>query len=413
MLKAYRARCIFPGDGQPIVNGVVTIRGGRILQVGKTTSASHVDDLGDVAILPGLINVHCHLEFSHLRRPLGTPSGPFADWIRAVIAWRQATVATEQGYWNQAIQSGLRECLAAGVTCVGDIVTVDQALDCYHDYPGYAWLFRELLGLTADRAAELSTRAERHISGFPRTARLMPALSPHAPYTTPLAVVNHAADLSRRRRFPVAMHLAESEAEMELLRCRHGPLVELLQEMDAWDERAIPGGVSCADFIHALSRAHRSLVVHGNYLNSSDWQGIAASRNRMVVVYCPRTHRYFGHSYYRLSEMMAAGVRVAIATDGRSSNPDLRLLDDLRAAARWHHRVDPLSILRAGTLTAAEAIGCEDDRGSLHPGKSADMITVPVDRTVRNDPWSALFASDTPVQRVFVQGRQFAGNRSD
>ena len=163
--KAFKARYVFPVDGAPIEGGVVHIQGNRIVEVGRHVTAAAIEDLGDVAILPGLINVHCHLEFSQLQRPIGVPGLPFADWIRQVIHWRLAAANTDcRPYWQEAIRIGLRESFAAGVTCVGDIVTVDDAAECYADYLGQAVLFRELLGLAVDRAAGLKTVARNHVA---------------------------------------------------------------------------------------------------------------------------------------------------------------------------------------------------------------------------------------------------------
>ncbi len=391
----------------------MTVRGQHIVGVGKNTEASHVEDLGDVAILPGLINVHCHLEFSQLSRPIAWSGDSFVAWIDAVIEWRRSATAADDQYWKKAIQAGLDECLAAGVTCVGDIVTVDSAVGCYEGYPGRAVLFRELLGLTGERAAGLRGTAAQHVTSCPNSERIVAALSPHAPYTTRLDLVREAAVLSRRYRFPVAMHLAESHEELELLHSRSGPLVQLLRERGAWDDQAISAGVSCADFIEALSHADRALLVHGNYLSRGHWQQIAQNSDRMVVVYCPRTHQYFGHPAYRLAEMLAAGVPVAIATDGRSSNPDLNLLQDLRAAARWHPDVDPAAILRAGTVTAAEAVGLGQERGTLRPGKLADMTVVSVEPSGGRDPWSALFAGDCCPHRALLRGVEFELDGAD
>jgi cytosine/adenosine deaminase-related metal-dependent hydrolase len=410
-MKAYQARYLFPGEGDPIERGNVAICDGRIVELGKST-AEGVEDLGDVALLPGLINVHCHLEFSQLDSPLGSPSIPFADWIRRVISWRQSVAANDDTYWIQGIGAGLNECLAAGVTCIGDIVTVDNAHACYQQYPGQSFLFRELLGLTRERSARLSEIARLHVTATSeRDLRFVAGLSPHAPYTTPIGIIRDAAQLSRQFRFPVAMHLAESQDEIELLRSHSGPLVDLLEELDAWDPRAVPRTTTCRDYVDALSQSHRSLLVHGNYLGATDWEQIAQHADRMSVVYCPRTHHFFGHSRYRFADMHRAGVKVAIATDGRSSNPDLNLMEDLRAAARWHTDVDPAVILRAATLTAAEALGCEKDRGSLQFGKLADMIAVPIDPRIP-DPWEALFDSHAPPARVFLRGEECRERRT-
>ena len=120
----------------------------------------------------------------------------------------------------------------------------------------------------------------------------------------------------------------------------------------------------------------------------------------MSLVYCPRTHAYFQHAPYPLAEALAAGVRVALGTDSRASNPDLDLLAEMRFVARAYPTIDPHDVLRMGTLAGAEALGREDEVGSLTPGKLANMVAVPLPEDVRgtpNDVLAAIFANDWPV----------------
>src|SRR5262245_6249966 len=86
---AFRARWVVPIDRPPIEDGVVTIAGGRIVALGENASARPARDLGDVALLPGLVNAHTHLEFSVLERPLGKPGMGFPEWIGEVVQHRR------------------------------------------------------------------------------------------------------------------------------------------------------------------------------------------------------------------------------------------------------------------------------------------------------------------------------------
>src|SRR5262245_30183894 len=113
---ALRARWVFPVDQPPIEGGVVSIRDGRIEAVGENISGQAPQELGDVALLPGLINAHTHLEFSLLRQPLGSPGIPFADWVRHVIDFRRQFLPAAN---DSALLAGLAESRAAGVVAVG------------------------------------------------------------------------------------------------------------------------------------------------------------------------------------------------------------------------------------------------------------------------------------------------------
>jgi len=149
-------------------------------------------------------------------------------------------------------------------------------------------------------------------------------------------------------------------------------------------------------------------VVHGNYLNSQEIEFLAARPKKMSVVYCPRTHAYFGHSRYRLAEMIDQGVTVALGTDSRASNPDLNLLSEMRYIARHHSELPPDEIVRLATLCGATALGCESQRGSLEAGKQADLAVVGLPQR-ESPPYELLLDCDEPVTMTIVSGRLKVG----
>jgi cytosine/adenosine deaminase-related metal-dependent hydrolase len=381
-----RARWVVPVSRPPIANGVVTVAGGRVVAVGGDKGDVSAHDLGDVILLPGLVNAHTHLEFSDLAQPLGEPRMPFAAWIGRVVEHRRkqaAAVAGDEAILAEqraaAIAAGLAESAAAGVVAVGEIASGPWpgVLSPEHTSAVDGVIFQELLGLAGDRQESIIAAAREHLDSSPPGDWDL-GLSPHAPYTVPPELVARACQLSSESQTPVAMHLAESLAELELLASHSGELVELLRSLEAWHPAAIPRGIEPADYLTMLAAAHRALVIHGNFLTPRDWRNLAERRKSMSVVYCPRTFAYFGHGRYPLAEMLAAGVRVAVGTDSRASNPDLSVLAELRQVARVHPEVSPESILAMGTLLSAEALGVEEDFGSIEPDKLARFATVPV-----------------------------------
>ena len=129
---------------------------------------------------------------------------------------------------------------------------------------------------------------------------------------------------------------------------------------------------------------------------------MAANAARMAVVYCPRTHDWFAHGAYPLEKMLAAGVTVALGTDGRGSSPDLSLLAEMRFAARQHPAVGLDRILQMGTILGAKALGWEQHVGSLEPGKQADLAIVALPDRDAADPHELLFDSDEPVVACYL-----------
>jgi cytosine/adenosine deaminase-related metal-dependent hydrolase len=210
-------------------------------------------------------------------------------------------------------------------------------------------------------------------------------------------------DLAITHQLPVAMHLAESSEELQLLAHGDGPFQQLLDERSMWDPTAIPGGTGVLEYLIQMARAPRCLVVHGNYLNGREFEFLAQNHRRMTVVYCPRTHAYFGHRAYPLTKMLAAGVRIALGTDSRASSPDLSLLAEIREVARKHSGIPAEQIVRLGTLAGAQALGWEDFTGSITPGKWANLTAIPCDRRCR-DPYTVVVEGEATPAATWLRG---------
>jgi cytosine/adenosine deaminase-related metal-dependent hydrolase len=395
MLRALKARYVFPVAAPPIEDGAVIIDGERIFAVGPAgvvlTPTLEVENLGNAAIVPGFVNAHTHLEFSDLAAPLGEPGMAFPQWIRAVVARRQAT-APELGEQrkSEAVAGGLRESLSAGTTLLGEIATPPLHWDHYRDSPLGGVAFLESLGFSDERVAAALTRSIELIGGHRRISAWQRGLSPHAPYSTHWQIVAAAGG-----PWLSAMHLAESREELQLLQSHSGPFRELLDDLGIWRNDALPSGPGVMWYLQQLARSPHALVVHGNYLGDEEIQYIAQHNESMSVVYCPRTHAYFKHDAYPLAKLLGAGVNVALGTDSRASNPDLSLLAEMRHVAR-HHDVPLDEVLQMGTLRGARALGFEHQVGSLSPRKRADLAVVALPDRDARDPHELLFDSELP-----------------
>lgn len=421
--RALRARWIFPGDAPPLAHACVTMHGDTIIAVGEAPDGVAVTDLGDVAIVPGLVNAHTHLEFSDRADPIGQSGMRFSDWIRAVVEQRRRELAersAEQLAADRvaATRMGVKESRTAGVTTLGEIArpgwsveTLDESLSTVVS-PSTV-VFLELLGLRRERTEPLLALAREHLDLAARSRhvetsassvsprrRWLAGLSPHSPYTVSPALLERVCDLSREQNVPVAMHLAESFEELELLSAHSGPLVETLETLDAWDPTAVPRGITPSDYVEILSRAARTLVVHGNFLGPREWTVLAQHRDRMSLVYCPRTHARFLGDRYPLRELLAAGVRVAVGTDSRATNPDLSLWSELKFIAAKHADVAPERILSMGTADGAAALGLAD-RGRIAPGMLADLTIVQGATGEFADPWEWLWSE--PSETVALE----------
>ncbi|MFV2066757.1 MAG: amidohydrolase family protein, partial [Pirellulales bacterium] len=266
-LFSLKARYIFPVHGPPIANGVVTIAGERIVSIGRESGGPTPIDLGNVAILPGLVNAHAHLEFSNLEEPLGEAGNSLPAWIDRVIAWR----AAETDAPPAAIARGIDESVASGTALLGEIATGTAT-----DYGAVAdridlTLFRETIApRPTDGEAALAAADQWLARGTTATSDCHFGLNPHAPYTVHPHIVTQLAQRSAQQHVPLAMHVAESPEEVELLASGGGPLRELLEARTAWEPRTFARPLRPLDYLERIADADRSVVIHGNYLREDE-----------------------------------------------------------------------------------------------------------------------------------------------
>ena len=392
-----RARYVFPVARPPIPRGVVTIEGGRIVEVGDRAGAD-VADLGNVAILPGMVNAHTHLEFSDLAAPLGQPGIPLSDWIRLLLQHRRQPGRSLE----RSVRLGLEQSGRLGTAAVGEIAQQGWPVECFQHALLASVVFLEQIAPAAERIAGAFESACRHLDAAASSV-WRAGLSPHAAYSVHPELLARLVALSAVREVPLAMHLAESPEEIEFLRHGRGPLREFLGRVEGWDPNAFAPGRRPLDFLVALAAAYRTLVIHGNYLDQEEIAFLADHADHMTVVYCPRSHAFFGHAPYPLQRLLEAGVAVALGTDSRASAPDLSVLAEMRLVARRYPGLSGGEVLELGTLAGARALGVQSELGSIEQGKQARLAIVGLPDRRAADPHALLFDSAEPVLPACAQ----------
>lgn len=353
----------------PLENVCLTIEDGILADIRPAVSGD--GPVRQLILIPPLVNAHTHLEFSVLDQPL-QPRTPFPDWIRSVIRWRRDTVvrgnASEvSAAQAAAIQRGRDESRAHGVQLIGEIATA-------HPQPAAVanprcLVFREAIGSGAERIVQQLQMIDEFLElrQAIQSAGGQIGLSPHAPYSVHLELLQGLVSRAQRQSLPLAMHIAETHDERQLLEQGCGPLADFLKSLDLFDSRQFPGNREITEYLELLSEGPRALVVHGNWLNAAEIQYIA-SRPSLSVVYCPRTHSWFGHPEYPLQQLLAAGVRVVAGTDSRASNPDLSIWRELQHLLVHHTWCSPRQALDMVTCSAAAALGIPQASRPLEPG---------------------------------------------
>ena len=367
---AYRAAWLCPIDRPPIRDGVVVVDDGRIVSVGPRTAEPASRDLGNVVLMPGLINAHIHLELSWLRGRV-PPAGKFTDWVKQLVATRGGIERPDDPAVLESLRAAIHELKASGTVAVGDIsnslaspaVMRDAGLDgvVFHELLG----FRERDGALVERSRDARAAAAGCVS-----------LAPHAPYSTsPELFQAIRREVSASACRIMSVHLGESPEETELLATGTGPWRGILEFIGMWrDDWTIPacGPVEYLDRLGAIDA--RTLVVHGVQFDDAALARLATIGATLVT--CPRSNQWVGVGVPPIERFYRSGVAVAVGTDSLASVGDLNLFSELKAM-RWIAPMVPArKFLASATLVGAHALGLDAELGSLTPGKRAEILAI-------------------------------------
>jgi cytosine/adenosine deaminase-related metal-dependent hydrolase len=400
-LIRYRAAWIVPIARPPIPNGWIAVDAGRIVECGAgTPDGGEVQDLGRVAVLPGLVNAHTHLELSHLhdRVPVATE---FLAWIRQLLGLRREQPDVRALEIVDGISEGIRQSIECGTAVVGDISNTLTTYDPLRQSQLAGVLFYELIRFNAPDPRAIVAEAEATLSALPAAHRVRTSLAAHAPYSVAPAVFRELrAALDRRDGARWSVHLSESRDETEFISAGTGAWRTFLEEIGAWDPRWQPAGVSPVRYLDALGVLdERAIVVHGVQMTPTDLTRLADLG--VTLVTCPRSNARTGAGTPPIDTFYASGVRVAVGTDSLASTPDLNVFAELAAMRALAPSVPASRLLDSATRQGALALGVDADYGTLDRGRRARMVAVSIPDAV-SDVEEYLVSGVAPAQVRWV-----------
>jgi 5-methylthioadenosine/S-adenosylhomocysteine deaminase len=405
------ARWIIPvePDGAVLENHALALADGRIADLmpadvarAKYPTASE-ESFGEHALIPGFVNAHTHAAMALLRGV--ADDRPLMEWLTDHI-WPLEQMWVGEAFVRDGTDLAMAEMIRGGITCFNDMyffpdVTARQAARAgmravagmiLVDFPS-AW---------AGGPGEYLSKGLAMHDEWVNDPLISLAFAPHAPYSVsdePLIKMRTlAAELDR----PIHMHVHETADEIDGSRKQYGmrPL-KRLQQLD-------------------LLSPH-FLAVHMTQLTDDEIELMAESG--ASVVHCPESNLKLASGFCPVAKLVAAGVNVAIGTDGAASNNDLDVMGEMRMAALLAKAVsgDASAIpartaLRMATLNGAKALGLDSEVGSLEIGKAADITAIRLDGIETQPlfhPISDLVyaASRHQVTDVWVAGRRLLRNR--
>ncbi|MQA31476.1 MAG: amidohydrolase family protein [Luteitalea sp.] len=380
----YRASWVLPIAGPPIRDGWVVVDHGRIVAVGRRATTERAAaagdlerDLGRVAIMPGLVNAHTHLELSYLRGRI-PPADEFVSWIRGVMAARRERPDPAGPEILLAVHDGIAEAVRCGTAVVGDISNTLVAFGPLTGSELAGVLFYELIRFNTPDPRGVVEEASRRLDALAPTERVRTSLAAHAPYSVAPLVLRGIREAVARDPFaPCTVHLSESRAEVEFIATGRGEWRRLLEELGSWDASWVPPGGSPVQYLDESGFLDgRVLAVHGVQMTGADLARLAARGATLVT--CPRSNRHTGAGTPPLEQFYASGVPVAVGTDSLASAPDLSVFAELAALRALAPAVPAASLLESATRVGARALGFDADFGTIEPGKRARLIAVSV-----------------------------------
>jgi len=376
-MTSYTASWILPISSPPIRNGVVTLEGGRIVRVGEAPDrAAHA--LGNVAILPALVNAHTHLELSYLHQRVPACAS-FNEWVMTLMTLRREFPDSSVPPILAAAKVAIGRARASGTGLFGDVSNTLVTVPLLREAGMPAQVFYELIGFNHPDPAARVKAARAYIASTGADGNgVRVSLAPHAPYSvSPALFMAIRADVDAHPRSVTSVHLAESAGEVELLREGTGPARTMLETLGVWTGAWHVPGVSPAEYAAALGfLAPDSLVVHGVQFTREDLLRVKTAGSPLVS--CPRSNSYVGVGAPPLESFYAAGIPVAFGTDSLASCADLNMFAELAEARRIAPSVPARDLLRSATLTGAQALRYDEEYGSIEAGKRAALIAVRV-----------------------------------
>lgn len=412
-----RARIVLPMSGPPLEDGAVLIAGTKIVSVGPWSRVSTADraeivDLGEVILMPGWVNAHCHLDYTHMAGKI-PPRSTFTDWIKSMVALKAAWSYTDFAHsWME----GAHMLLRTGTTTVADMEAVPELIpEMWGATPLRVVSFRELIHVKRSlRPAEMMRDVGAEWGTLPNADRRI-GLSPHATYTTSPELLAVAGKFARARGWRLSTHVAESEEEFQMFMYGAGAMHDWLKKQK---DTSSCGNGSPVKHLHRCGYLGDDLLaVHVNYLDRGDADLLA--NHGVSVAHCPRSHAYFQHLRFPRRELADAGVNICLGTDSLASvrksagaTPVLSMFAEMRTLARTHTDLSPFHILAMATTHGARALGRNGELGELCPGARADMIALPFTGHFM-DAMEAVVQHDGDVKTSMIDGRWVWGKAGD
>lgn len=407
MTTIYSARWVVPVSAAPIEDGAVAVEGQRIAGVGPRAEIVErfpefkVESFGDAIILPGLVNLHTHLELTAMRGYLEKEENDFFAWLRKLTVARLELMTPDD--IRVSATWGACEAVRAGITCVGDASDAGMmSMMALRDVGLRGVVYQESFGPDARLAEENFEKLKTKVQELRtvETEVLRAGVSPHAPYTVCGPQLEMIAEFAQAEGLPLMMHAAESAAEDKLVREGCGAFAEgLARRAIEWKTP----GVSTIQYLKQVGVLDvRPLLAHCIRVDDRDIETLRETESK--VAHCPKSNAKLGHGRAPFARFLESGISVGFGSDSVASNNTCDILEEARFATL---------IARAGggLVPNADAVRVATFGRDLSEGALADLAVVSltgVHQLPSYDPIATLIfaSSGRDVILTLVAGRE-------
>jgi 5-methylthioadenosine/S-adenosylhomocysteine deaminase len=423
MTTIYSAKWVVPVSSLPIEDGAVVVEGKRIVGIGNRKSLilefpeATVDDFGEAAIIPGLVNCHTHLELTAMRGFLEREEGDFFAWLKKLTIARVERMTTDD--LSVSATCGAVEAARAGITCVADASdSARQSMAALSSVGLRGIVYQESFGPDPKLVRENLDSLHEKITNLRELENdlVRVGVSPHAPYTVSGIQLEMISQFALGESLPLMIHAAESEAEAMLMRNGTGIFADNLARRGI--EWHAPG-MSTIQYLQAHGILDtRPLLAHCIQVDQGDIEILREFDAR--VAHCPKSNAKLGHGRAPLAAFVKEGLKVGIGSDSVASNNTCDMLEEARFAAlvsrigqteNEDRIVSAEDVLYAATIGGARALDLENSIGALAVGMQADFVVIGLDGAHQqpvHDPIAAIIfaSSGRDVRMTVVAGEE-------
>lgn len=407
------AQYIIPVTSEPLADSAILVQDGLIRDIGDADKMrlrypdEEVRDYGMAAIIPGLIDLHTHMENSVLRGIV--VDQPYISWIQAV---REAGAKLDVHDWHSSAVLGGLEALAGGVTTVCDISNTGASCSVLTKMGLRGVVFREVGAMDGRRVDDAMRMARNDIARWQEMVdadRISIGICPRETYDCHPRVFSEAARIAREDKLPLSVYVAESREEYDFIRYGSSALsVENMADRRRFVEVPpwLPTGVSPVRYVvnWGAFEADNVIAVHCVHVDNEDVRKL--QEYDVAVAVCPRCNAQLSMGVAPVSSFLRSGLRVGLGTGYSVSTNASDILKEMRVGLLLNRAVNPgrfiaaSTMLEMGTIGAARALKIDDKVGSVEIGKQADLAVIDLSdsrQVPTDDPVAAVVNSGSAV----------------